>query len=247
MLEKKLKVTLDAARGSNDELTSLKGYKERFEGRNKVLEEQLALISKNHEDTVQKKGGEIDLLMKELAQVGIKEKDAKQTLQWSEKELNDLKDHVRQVTNELDTRTAENDHLISLLEEQEQRLANYEQREKAIQTLATESRKRIEDANLERDRVQLKEAQYLRQIERLEETLETESKERKERHDRLIEALREKQKAVVDSRDDEINELKMKLGETLDQHERLRVENESLQKELTKMLEQWKNFKEDAS
>lgn len=141
---------------------------------------------------MQKKGGEIDLLMKELTQVGIKEKDAKQTLQWNQKEMTDLKDHLRQVTNELDTRTAENDHLISLLEEQEQRLAKYEQREKAIQTLATESRKRIEDANLERDRVQLKEAQYLRQIERLEDTLENESKDRKERYDRLIEALREK-------------------------------------------------------
>ena len=45
----------------------------------------------------------------------------------------------------------------------------YEQREKSIQKLATESKQRIEDANLERDRIQLKEAQYLRQIERLEE------------------------------------------------------------------------------
>lgn len=47
----------------------------------------------------------------------------------------------------------------------------YEQREKSIQNLASESKKRIEDANLERDRIQLKEASYLRQIARLEETL----------------------------------------------------------------------------
>ena len=38
----------------------------------------------------------------------------------------------------------------------------YEQREKSIQSLATESKKSIEDANLERDRIKLKEAQYLR-------------------------------------------------------------------------------------
>lgn len=48
--------------------------------------------------------------------------------------------------------------MISLLEEQESRIAQYESREKSIQSLALESRKRIEDANLERDRVQLKEA-----------------------------------------------------------------------------------------
>lgn len=58
--------------------------------------------------------------------------------------------------------------------------------------MATESKKRIEDANLERDRIQLKEASYLRQISRLEDQLKSEADERKERHDRLIEALREK-------------------------------------------------------
>lgn len=50
----------------------------------------------------------------------------------------------------------------------------------------------------------------------------------------------------MDSRDDEITELKIKLSDALDQQERLRVENESVQKQLDKMLEQWKNFKEEA-
>ena len=44
-----------------------------------------------------------------------------------------------------------------------------------------------------------------------------EGKDRKERHDRLIEALREKQRAILDSRDDEITELKIKLSDALDQ------------------------------
>lgn len=80
----------------------------------------------------------------------------------TENELSDIKDQLRSMTTELDTRTQENDHLISLLEDQEQKMALYEQREKSIQNLATESKRRIEDANLERDRIQLKEAQYLR-------------------------------------------------------------------------------------
>lgn len=65
----------------------------------------------------------------------------------------ELKDQLRNITNELDTRTQENDHLISLLEDQEQKTAVYEQREKTIQNLSLECRKRIEDANLERDRI----------------------------------------------------------------------------------------------
>lgn len=99
-------------------------------------------------------------------------------------------------------------------------MSNYEQREKSIQTLASDSKKAIEDANLDRDRIQLKEAQYLRQISRLEDTLTQESKDRSERHDRLISALREKQRAILDSRDDEITELRIKLSDALDSLEK---------------------------
>ena len=92
----------------------------------------------------------------------MREKEARKRAQIVESELNNLKDQLRSVTYELDTRTQENDHLISLLEDNEQKMAVYEQREKSIQALTTESKKKIEEANLERDRVQLKEAQYLR-------------------------------------------------------------------------------------
>lgn len=64
--------------------------------------------------------------------------------------------------------------------------------------LASESKKRIEDSNLERDRVLLKEQQYLTRISRLEEQLKTESTERQERHDRVVESLRQKHKTVLE-------------------------------------------------
>lgn len=69
----------------------------------------------------------------------------------------------------------------------------------------------------------LKETQYLRQIERLEEQIKDEAKERKERHDRLIEALREKQKALLDSRNDEISDLKSKVSDLTDAKDRKSV------------------------
>ena len=107
-------------------------------------------------------------------------------------------------------------------------MALYEQREKSIQNLASESKKAIEDATLERDRILMKEAQYLRQIARLEETLEQEAKDRKERHDRLIESLREKNRAIIDGKDDEITELKIRLADSEEQEDKLRAERDSL-------------------
>lgn len=66
------------------------------------------------------------MLSKEINQLTLREKDVRQKLQWAESELLELKDQLRSVTMELDTRTQENDHLISLLEDQEQKMALYE-------------------------------------------------------------------------------------------------------------------------
>jgi len=62
----------------------------------------------------------------------------------------------------LEKRTAENDHLLNILEDLERKIENYEAKEKTVQNLATESRKRLEEANSERDRVLLKEQHYMR-------------------------------------------------------------------------------------
>ena len=47
-----------------------------------------------------------------------------------------------------------------------------------------------------------------------------EATERKNRHEKLIEALREKHRAVLDSRDDEITELKIRLADADESRER---------------------------
>jgi chromosome segregation ATPase len=94
--------------------------------------------------------------------------------------------------------------------------------------------------------VQLKEAQYLRQIQRLEETLEQEAKERKARHEKLVESLREKHRNLIDGKDDEITELKIKLGDADEEGRRVRSERDSLGRELEKVMEEWRNFKDEA-
>jgi hypothetical protein len=73
--------------------------------------------------------------------------------------------------------------------------------------LAQESKKRIEDANLERDRVLLKEQQYLQRIGRLEDQIKKEATERQERHERVIESLRAKHKTINQQKEDELADL----------------------------------------
>ena len=72
-------------------------------------------------------------------------------------ELGESRDCHRKAANELISRNAENEHLLSLLEDFEQKTTTYEQKEKAVDALQKESRQRLEEANMEKDRILLKE------------------------------------------------------------------------------------------
>jgi chromosome segregation ATPase len=113
----------ESYKGSNEDMKTLKIQKDRYEGQAKVLGEQLEVIQQSYDELSTKKNGETDLLSKEINQLSLRDRESRQKLQWSENEVNELKDQIRSVTNELDTRTQENDHLISLLEDQEQKMA----------------------------------------------------------------------------------------------------------------------------
>ena len=91
---------------SRDEnIKTLRMQKEKFEGQAKVLNERLELVQNSHDGLATKKANETDLLSKEINQVSLKERDSRQKLQWAENELSELKEQLRSLTTELDTRT----------------------------------------------------------------------------------------------------------------------------------------------
>ena len=50
-----------------------------------------------------------------------------------ETQLAEARDDQRSLAQEVESRSRENEHLVSLLEEQEQRIALYEQKERGVQ------------------------------------------------------------------------------------------------------------------
>jgi len=76
-----------------------------------------------------------------------------------------------------------------------------------------ESRKRLEEASSERDRVLLKEQHYMRQISKLEEQLKEDAALRQERYEVTLQSLRAKHKLVLDQKEDELAEVQTKLNE----------------------------------
>jgi len=57
------------------------------------------------------------LLSKEINLLGIREREGKNLIIHHERELGEIKDYYRTAHQELEVRTKENDHLVSLLED----------------------------------------------------------------------------------------------------------------------------------
>ena len=93
----------------------------------------------------------------------------------------------------------------------------------------------------------LKEQQHLARVARLEDQLSREASDRQERHDRVLEALRQKHKAQAEQLRDDITDLSRKLSDATEMSERCRMERDSLREENTKLQEQWRSFKHDTS
>jgi chromosome segregation ATPase len=87
----------------------------------------------------------------------------------------------------------------------------------------------------------------LSKIARLEDMMKQESHDKQERHDRVVESLRQKHASQMEVKANEISELSRKLSNAVEQKERNRMDKESLQKEVQKLQDQWRSFKEDTS
>jgi uncharacterized small protein (DUF1192 family) len=79
--------------------------------------EQLEVLQKSYEQLQSTKSQETELMSKEINILGVKERDLKNRVGHLESELADVKDQARGAIQELDVRTKENDHLVSLLED----------------------------------------------------------------------------------------------------------------------------------
>jgi len=92
----------------------------------KISLEQTESLKVGIEELSVKKHQETEMMNKEISSLTLKERDAKQRAYMMEGQLGEARDELRIVAQELDSRSRENEHLISLLEDQEQKISLYE-------------------------------------------------------------------------------------------------------------------------
>ena len=132
ILSQRVTTAEEASKTNGEQAHALKTSKDKFEGQLRAMQEQLSMVQRSHDELASKKQTETDLMGRELNMVKLRERDAKAKILQLEKDISCLSDDLRSTRGELDVRTRENDHIVSLLEDQEQKISLYEEKEKQI-------------------------------------------------------------------------------------------------------------------
>ena len=203
----------------------------------RIVQQQAQYFRKSYEEMENKKTEEIEMLVQDAHNISVREKESTGRSLVQERELVEVKEQAFHYKQEFESLRSECDTMLKIMEDYEQKIANFQQKEESVQNLVRDSKQRVEEALLERDRVNLKEQHYVKTIERLQETLKTELNEQKNRYEGLIESLKNKNRSVVSGRDEDISNLQEKINTLQIGYERVQRESNTLQKDLIKSEE----------
>lgn len=98
ILKQKLYSAEQAAKTNGEQAIAFKISKEKFENSSKSLQEQLEMITRSHDELVTKKQKETDLMQRELNQLAVRERDAKNKLVHVDREFSECRDSLRHLS-----------------------------------------------------------------------------------------------------------------------------------------------------
>lgn len=203
----------------------------------KILQQQSQFFKKAYEEMESKKTEEIEILVQDAHNISVREKEIVNKSMIQERELEEAKEQAFHYKREFESIRTECDTMLKIMEDYEQKIANYQQKEESVSNLVRESKQKVEEAMLERDRISLKEQQYLKTIEKLQESIKTELYDQKNKYEGLLDSIKNKHKGILARRDEEITEIQGKLQTAQIGYERAAREVSTLTKDLNKSEE----------
>ena len=201
----------------------------------RIIQQQAQYYKKAYEEMEAKKTEEIEILVQDAHNLSTREKEAANKTLMQERELEEAKEQAFHYKREFESLRTECDNILKVMEDYEQKLVNYQQKEEAVNALVRENKQKVEEAVLERDRVCIKEQQYVKSIEKLQESLKSELKNQRDKYEGLLDSLRNKNKSMLLKRDEEIQDLTQKLILAQTESDRASREVSTLRNEVSKL------------
>lgn len=240
---RKMKEILEVRyKNSTDECAKLENEKEellnklnRCENEIKMLKSQLGSQKKSFAEFEEKKSTEMELMKKELESLRIKEREYANKLVFLEQDLEQSKDENRKLKKDLQNTKDDCDQMLKMMENYDAKVQYFKQKEEEIARISKESKEKVEEALIQRDRIRMKEEHYQKTIDQMNATHRQEIQSLKDQYDRLLENTRNKSKATLDSREQEIKQLSDEISRLTIMNERLQKELKSVKGEYTKL------------
>eukprot|EP01022_Parablepharisma_sp_SALTPOND_P016835 TRINITY_DN2564_c4_g1_i1.p2 TRINITY_DN2564_c4_g1~~TRINITY_DN2564_c4_g1_i1.p2 ORF type:complete len:552 (+),score=144.43 TRINITY_DN2564_c4_g1_i1:334-1989(+) len=231
ILSNRLNLKLTELKSVQTEREELYNQKARFEGEVKLLQRNVEQYKSGYEDLESRKATEVEQLEKELNEKGILVKDAKSKLLVQEREMEDLKEINRKLQRDLELTKNDVAQMLKIMEDNETKLALFDEREKTLKQKEQEAKRKIEEAKIRQDEFSHKEKQYQRQLAQLEEQWRQDLEERQKKYDAVLEAAKSKQKTLLAKREEEYNELYEKCGRLQTSLDKLQADFRALEEE----------------
>ena len=203
----------------------------------RITQQQAQYYRKAYEEMEAKKTEEIEILVQDAHNLSVREKEAANKTLMQERELEEAKEQAFHYKREFESLRTECDNILKVMEDYEQKIVNYQQKEESVSAFVRENKQKVEEAVLERDRVAVKEQQYLKSIEKLQEALKSELRSQRDKYEGLLDGLRNKNKSMLAKRDDELQDLSQKLVLAQTESDRASREVSTLRGEVLKLEE----------
>lgn len=219
----------------NSDFTKLSLENSKYQDDIKLLKSRIKVLEGIKGETEERHSMDMETLQKELDLTKRREIDLASKASSLEREYEALKEEGRKYRKDYELTRSENEQMIKMVENLEQRVLSMQKKEEYLAKTAKDNKDKVEEAFIQRDRAMQREEQLQKSFDILNSKHREDMNTFKGQYERMLEVSKNKNKMSLEQRDQEISRLQEELSMAHAQEEKLRSENKSIKRELERL------------
>jgi chromosome segregation ATPase len=207
-VEKKIKENSNKMLINDKRTTEALQSLDKFEIQNKFLTTELDHFKEMYEELEKRKNSELHITMCELDEIRHLNEEFKLKISLIEEINSDLKFENNKLKSELQVMKYDCDHMTKILEESNFAVKSAEEKEKHIDSVIKSYKKKIEEAQMEKEKVLVKQRLLEKQINKISEDYSKLLNEKQNQYETFIDSSKDKFGQIINNKDEEISNLK---------------------------------------
>lgn len=207
-VEKKIKENSNKMLINDKRTTDALQSLDKFEIQNKFLTTELDHFKEMYEELEKRKNGELNITMCELDDIRHINEELKLKISLIEEINSDLKFDNNKLKSELQVMKYDCDHMTKILEESNFAVKSAEEKEKHIDSVIKSYKKKVEEAQMEKEKVLVKQRLLEKQVNKISEDFSKVLSEKQNQFESFIDSSKDNFGKIVNNKDEEISNLK---------------------------------------